>query len=121
MILTILPEKEQDAYMVIGLRRKNKMKKRLPQANIKNNKDHYFNDRGYHVINLQLTPIMYQNLKRTATTEGLPIIDIIRMAIVQHCKGATDNIDKQAEEETELNNSKIKDIPWNRLIMNKEK
>ena len=30
------------------------------------------------------------------------------------------NIDRLAKEEAELNDAKIKDIPWNRLIANKE-
>ena len=30
------------------------------------------------------------------------------------------NADRLAKEETELNDAKVKDIPWNRLIVNKE-
>ena len=76
-----------EPYGLFNAKRRLEVKKRLPQANIKNNKDHYLNGRGYHVINLHLTPTLYQNLKSTATTDGLPVVDIIKMAIVQYCKG----------------------------------
>ena len=62
------------------------MKKRAPQANLKNDKAHFLNPKGYQFINLQLSPALYQIAKSKSKEYGIPLTDIIKMSLIQFCK-----------------------------------